>query len=166
MRNGDFESALLWLWPLLWLKGHRSTLEGDWLWRSVVCGAAGVCPENTGLYRSLQPECQKSSAGSAAGLIVHSFLRSNSADVNSYTDFFFVVVVKTIERGGIKPSFLLLSTKKHSFHGNLCFHGTCCIALQRSFIKRHIHTCCHVNVVAFYSTLKENYSKLSFFLRL
>ena len=51
-----------------------------------------------------------------------------------------IFFLKTSERGGIKPSFLLLSTKKHSFHGNPCFHGTCCIALQRRFIKRHIYT--------------------------
>lgn len=68
------------------------------------------------------------------------FFRNNSADVNSYTDFFFSFFFKTSKRGGIKPSFLLLSTKKRSFHGNPCFHGTCCIALQRSFIKRHIYT--------------------------
>lgn len=30
----------------------------------------------------------------------------------------------------------------------------------------YTHTCCHVNVVTFYSTLKENYSKLSFFFKL
>lgn len=91
-------------------------------------------------------------------LFIHTdVFRNNSADVDSYTFvccvFFFLRQV----RGGIKPSFLLLSTKSilsmatpvSMVHAVLPFRE----ALLRDTYNTHTLSC---DVVAFYSTLKKN----------
>lgn len=135
----------MWLQPLLSRCEHA---RGRLLQSRGVCGVAG---EMLWKHRAVQSTAalMRAALSSAPALLAHSFRRNHSADVNTCLDIIIIFLsspfsppsfLQDKQKGGLNLSFLLLSTKKQSCHGNLCFHGRCCIALQRKFIKRHIYT--------------------------
>lgn len=97
--------------------------------------------------------------GSVSHAKTLTFFRNNSADVNSYTDLY--LFLRQVRKRESNPHFfchllkstLSMATPVSMVHAVLPFREA---LLRDTYTRTH----CHVNVLAFYSTLKESYSEL------
>lgn len=168
-RNSNFANplscGLLWLWPLQCFEGHVTSVpEGGWLRSRVVWRIAGELPWKyravhiTHITTALVPEILRGVCVAS----VHSCWRfSGIILLMSIVTLIYIFFLRQVRKRESNPHFfchllkstLSMATPVSMVHAVLPFREA---LLRDTYTRTH----CHVNVVAFYSTLKESYSEL------